>query len=880
MSIQPLPQDVVRLIGSSQSLTDPTSLVKELIDNAIDARATSIFVDISLNTLDVIQVRDNGHGIAPADRFMVARRYCTSKINNQDDLARLGGSSLGFRGEALSSAAELCGSMTITTRVEGEDTATTMSLLADGEVAREEKASKPIGTTVRITDCLAKHPVRKQIGLKGSDKTLVRVRQMLQMYAFAKPTIRLSLCVLKASSGRHNWNYVPKSGVKIPDVALKVVGKPCAHQCSELRLESQGVEICSFLPRADAELTKASGLGQYFIIDGRPVSSSRGVFKQISKLFRACLRKSNLAFENVKDPFIYMSINCPEGSYDPNIEPAKDDVLFGDVERILAAARELLDSAYPSPGTNWQQTHDSSHVNQYGSSQSVEQEVSVTEEHQADGYIRQDVAYKTNMYDMDDDDLALLESIADEGQDTFQKDSEGDDDGRFSSKTLSNPWITAKVNSRTGKTNLGQPSQTQLLTPTRDPYLPQQSRFPNPPVRFTAINDQIQPASQFPTPRASSPAANEFENNHVISSGSLYMSNGLPRSLSSNQSPASSIILSDGHTDDQPYNSSMGMSPFDMPHANIGRSSLEAPSSQGISLDQVAEPTKRRRATQRPVQQKPQVNKPFKSPVDRERDCWFDIPEARHAASKSRKTRSHQKTSEPSAVPMGEPSNESQSTMLSAPPHNRDIRSFISAKKRLPATVDEPLDRSCGPCLDDQNLVQASCFSTAKEIPQHQEQPNPAPRAPYRRKTSECALVEVSGNERNGHTTKDASHSPARANSTRRRRTTEGSNRLQRAKSSQLPLEHVHPDLHMQNVILRMRTTAENLGKAYLQIENDIKRLSWNEPAFHRKSVFETLTAADVDTCSIKLDKTLTEKFPRCEMVRDLRVLVGTALGH
>ncbi len=136
MPIAALSEITVRAIGSSQVLTDPCSVVKELIDNALDARATSIFVEISLNTLDVIQVKDNGYGIGPEDRAMVCRRYCTSKIRNLEDLKDIGGRSLGFRGEALASAAELSGSLVVTTRIEGEPVGVSLKVERNGEIKR------------------------------------------------------------------------------------------------------------------------------------------------------------------------------------------------------------------------------------------------------------------------------------------------------------------------------------------------------------------------------------------------------------------------------------------------------------------------------------------------------------------------------------------------------------------------------------------------------------------------------------------------------------------------------------------------------------------------------------------------------------------------
>jgi DNA mismatch repair protein MutL len=123
MSIQALPPAAVRLIGATQVITDASSLVKELIDNALDARSTSIQIEISANTLDTIQVRDNGHGVAPDDRDLLCKRYCTSKIRDFGDLRDLGGTTLGFRGEALASACEIAGDTQVTTRVEGEDVA-------------------------------------------------------------------------------------------------------------------------------------------------------------------------------------------------------------------------------------------------------------------------------------------------------------------------------------------------------------------------------------------------------------------------------------------------------------------------------------------------------------------------------------------------------------------------------------------------------------------------------------------------------------------------------------------------------------------------------------------------------------------------------------
>lgn len=136
MPIARLPPQTVHTISSSQVLTDSCSVVKELVDNSLDAEADAVFIEVSLNALDIIQVRDNGHGIIPDDRRMVGKRHCTSKIRDLADLESIGGKFLGFRGEALASAAELSASMTVSTRTEGEATAVSLTIGRKGEIVK------------------------------------------------------------------------------------------------------------------------------------------------------------------------------------------------------------------------------------------------------------------------------------------------------------------------------------------------------------------------------------------------------------------------------------------------------------------------------------------------------------------------------------------------------------------------------------------------------------------------------------------------------------------------------------------------------------------------------------------------------------------------
>ena len=136
MPIAKLPPETFRTLNATQTLTDAASLIKELVDNALDARATAVFVDVSANVLSNIQVKDNGHGIARDDQNMICKRNCTSKIRDLDDLRDIGGKSLGFRGEALASAAEMSEHLEVITRRDCEAMAVHWRFDRQGQMLR------------------------------------------------------------------------------------------------------------------------------------------------------------------------------------------------------------------------------------------------------------------------------------------------------------------------------------------------------------------------------------------------------------------------------------------------------------------------------------------------------------------------------------------------------------------------------------------------------------------------------------------------------------------------------------------------------------------------------------------------------------------------
>ncbi|KAK1996870.1 DNA mismatch repair protein MutL [Colletotrichum falcatum] len=229
MSISRLPESTCRLLKSTTIVISPLSLVKELVDNAIDANATNIEISISANIVDKIQVRDNGHGISPEDYHAIGRRSHTSKLRTFEELQCKGGKTLGFRGDALASI-NTCSKLTITTRTSQDKVAALLVLKKDvGGIAEKRLSSGSVGTTVDVSDLFSGVPVRRQLAIKDSKKSCGQIKELLQTYALTRPHIRLSLKMHK--NHKSSWSYAPGQGAHVREAVLQVFGPDLASQC-------------------------------------------------------------------------------------------------------------------------------------------------------------------------------------------------------------------------------------------------------------------------------------------------------------------------------------------------------------------------------------------------------------------------------------------------------------------------------------------------------------------------------------------------------------------------------------------------------------------------------------------------------------------------
>ncbi|KEY65655.1 hypothetical protein S7711_08729 [Stachybotrys chartarum IBT 7711] len=360
MKIAELPQSTVRLLSSSVSIATPHDLIKELLDNAIDAKATSIEIGISANTIDKIQVRDNGYGIDVDDLDCLGRKAHTSKLEHFEELPRKGGLTLGFRGEALASA-NCLSTIVITTRTSDDPVASRVVINSNvGGVRHRQPSSALVGTTIEATRLFEHVPVRKQTALKQSHKSLVKIKELVHCYALARPDLKLVFKVL--GEGKPRWSHAPTSPPKFREAAIQIVdasvasnylelyssrnGRVLTHQEFQRQSSPDNLTLQALLPRPDCKVRTIKSRGPFVSVDGRPLCAARGLPKKLASILKPYLQKAFVQSPGVHNPFFYLGLRCPPGSYDPNVSPSKDEVLFDNEGEVLDRFRELCEHVY------------------------------------------------------------------------------------------------------------------------------------------------------------------------------------------------------------------------------------------------------------------------------------------------------------------------------------------------------------------------------------------------------------------------------------------------------------------------------------------------------------------------------------------------------
>lgn len=231
MAIQRLSPGAVSRLGADLLVISPGTIIKELVDNAIDAKATAIEVIISANTLDKLLVRDNGCGIGAADFKLLGRRAHTSKLRDFEELMVKGGNTLGFRGDALASVNQVS-RMTITTKTASDRAATELTLSTGrnvGGVSTQKPVSGSVGTAVEVAHLFKSQPVRYKEYLKLAPRTIKKIETMLQSYAMARPRLKLTYKIMGEGTAR--WSYAPSKSGDAREAVMQTYDVDLVSQC-------------------------------------------------------------------------------------------------------------------------------------------------------------------------------------------------------------------------------------------------------------------------------------------------------------------------------------------------------------------------------------------------------------------------------------------------------------------------------------------------------------------------------------------------------------------------------------------------------------------------------------------------------------------------
>jgi len=330
--IRELDRTTVERIAAGEVVERPASVVKELVENSLDADAGRIDVSVEGDGTERIQITDDGVGMSEADVRTAVRKHTTSKITDIEDL-EAGVGTLGFRGEALATIGAVSRT-TIRTKPRAVDAdAGTELELTGGEVTHVGPAGCPEGTSIEVTDLFFNTPARKKY-LKTQATEFAHVNTIATQYALANPDVAVSLShddrEVFATTGRGD----------LQSAILSVYGRDVATSMIRVEGAADGVEVTGFA--SDPETTRSTRDYLSTYVNGRYVTAKT--------VREAVLDAYGKQLAPNRYPFAVLFLDVDPGSVDVNVHPRKMEVRFDDEGRVERAVREAVESALLSHG--------------------------------------------------------------------------------------------------------------------------------------------------------------------------------------------------------------------------------------------------------------------------------------------------------------------------------------------------------------------------------------------------------------------------------------------------------------------------------------------------------------------------------------------------
>jgi len=335
--IHVMPPDLAQKIAAGEVVERPASVVKELIDNAIDAGAHSVKVEIRDAGLQMIRVTDDGAGILREDLPLVFTPHATSKIRNFGDLERLG--TLGFRGEALPSIGAVS-RVEIVTRA-AQEYVGSRYCFEHGDEREARGSGAPLGTQITVLGLFSNVPARRTF-VRSLRAEAGQIGTVVAQYALAQPTVRFSFTV----DGRTALES-PGTG-SIEDAVLAVYGAGVADMMVPVAFDAPGVDVSGLTSKP--KLTRQNRTGIHLFVNGRPVAN-RGLGFSLEEAYSGFLMTG-------RHPLAVLHLDIVAHEVDVNVHPSKNEVRFArerEVHRAVhrSVAQALLelrsDSGSPAP---------------------------------------------------------------------------------------------------------------------------------------------------------------------------------------------------------------------------------------------------------------------------------------------------------------------------------------------------------------------------------------------------------------------------------------------------------------------------------------------------------------------------------------------------
>ena len=320
-----LPANIANMIAAGEVVQRPASVVKELMENAIDAGATQIDVVVKDAGRTSIQVIDNGSGMSPADAVLCFERHATSKIAEAEDLQHI--TSYGFRGEALASIAAVA-EVTLKTRRLQDDTGTQVSI-SDPTAVKTSSVAAPTGSNFLVRNLFYNTPARRKF-LKSDNIELKHIIEEFTRVALTCPEVGFSL----NSNGRDIFRLRPAKSLKFR--VLDLLGSNVTGDLVDINAETSLVRVRGFL--ASPDTARKTVANQFFFVNGRYFRSSY-MHKAVMKAYEEYLPEGY-----TPSYFIWLEV-APE-AVDVNIHPTKAEVKFEEdaviFQTIYACVKETL----------------------------------------------------------------------------------------------------------------------------------------------------------------------------------------------------------------------------------------------------------------------------------------------------------------------------------------------------------------------------------------------------------------------------------------------------------------------------------------------------------------------------------------------------------